>query len=205
MTNPKLTLVETLTSARTYHFQSTTPLGGWALCTVNDGTGELLITSDWGNWAHLWNPKHLGSPSLTHFIADRRSYDYLANKLLGQQEAWVLDAEATIRTWRRTLAVERLHEGRQSYQYGVLSTLTREHAREIWDDLGSLYADELHEHVFLEHAMRIDGIDWISECPWEDTVHCYSQAYRLLVDFLLPALAAACAVTLQHSGQNAAR
>jgi hypothetical protein len=93
--DPKLTLVEILTSARTYRFRSAEVLGGWALCTVNDSTGELLIVSDWGNWSCLWNPKHLDSPSLTHFIADRRSYDYLASKLM-RGEFRVLDADATI-------------------------------------------------------------------------------------------------------------
>lgn len=76
MSDPKLQHVATLTGARTYHFKSTESLGGWALCTVHDETGELLIVSDWGNWAYRWNPDHLGRPSLTHFIADRRGYDY---------------------------------------------------------------------------------------------------------------------------------
>lgn len=111
---PKLDLVQILTSARTYHFQSSDLLGGWALCTVNDMTGELLITSDCGNWTHIWNPKHLGRPSLTHFIADRSSYDYLAGKLIGHQDCWVLDADATITKWRRRLVEQRLREGRCS-------------------------------------------------------------------------------------------
>ena len=112
----------------------------------------------------------------------------------------MLDADATINKWRKKLASERLHEGRRS---GVLTTLTMVHAREIWDELGSLFDDARDEGIFLEHAMQIDGIDWISACPWEDTVHRYSHAYRLLVDFLLPALATACVATLHHSGQNA--
>ena len=74
MTNPKLTLVETLTSARTYHFQATEPLGGWALCTVNDGTGELLDHVGLGQLGAPVEPQasrqpvphalHRGSPEL---------------------------------------------------------------------------------------------------------------------------------------------
>ena len=192
--DPKLKLVATLTSARTYHFQSTEQLGGWALCTVNDATGELLIVSDWGNWAHLWNPKHIGSPSLTHFIADREGYDYLACKLLDRDDAWVLDADATIKKWRKRLCEQRLAVGRA----GDDRRLPHHLAREIWEDLGSLFEDERHEAIFIDHAYRIEGFSrWISEEPWEDTAHRHSHAYRLLVDFLLPALAAACAETVR--------
>jgi hypothetical protein len=203
--DPKLTLVATLTGARTYHFRSADRMGGWALCTVNDTTGELQIMSDWGNWAHLWNPKHLGSPSLTHFIADRQGCDYLANKLLGHDDARVLDADATIKKWRKTLCKQRLREGRSGadhppYYLARDQRLDAALAREIWHDLGSLFDDERHEAIFIEHAYQIEGFSrWISECPWEDTEHRDSPAYRLLVDFLLPALVAACAETTQKS------
>ena len=197
--DPKLELAEILTGARTYRFQSTEPLGGWALCTVNDATGELLIMSDWGNWSHRWNPKHLGSPSLTHFISVRRGYDYLANKLLGSRDARVLDAEATIRKWRRRLCEIRREEGRAGadnppYFLPRHERLDAHLAREIWDRLGSLFEDERREQIFIEHAWQIEGFShWISEEPWEDAEHRYSHEYRVLVDFLLPALAEACA------------
>lgn len=202
MHDPKLTLVATLTDARTYSFQSTDKLGGWALCTVNDTTGELLLVTDWGNWAYRWNPKHLGCPSLTHFIADRNGYDYLANKLLDQMTAWVIDADATIKKWRGRLAKARLAAGRR---YAVMpyclddqTPLTASFAREIWENLGSLYEVSTHERLFIDRAQQIDGIAWVSDCPWDDITHRYSHIYRLLVDFLLPALASACAKTLRE-------
>lgn len=201
--DPKLELAEILTSARTYRFQSTAPLGGWALCTVNDATGELLIMSDWGNWSHLWNPKHLGSPSLTHFISDRRSYDYLANKLLGSRDARVIDADATIKKWRSVLCLRRLEEGRAGadnppYYLPYSERLDANLARAIWERLGSLFEDESHEALFIEHACKIEGFSrWISEEPWDDTVHRDSYEYRTLVDFLLPAIAEACSQTVK--------
>lgn len=201
--DPKLALVQTLTCARTYHFQSTECLGGWALCTVNDTTGELLIVSDWGNWSHIWNPKHLGSPSLTDFIASREGYDYLASKLLGRDGAWVLDADATIAAWRKELCKRRLDQGREGadnapYYLARENRLDAALARDMWHDLGSLFEDEMHEAIFIEHAGQIEGFTrWISQEPWENTKHRYSHAYRLLVHFLLPALAKACAETLK--------
>jgi hypothetical protein len=184
--DPKLQLVATLTGARTYHFRSNDHYG-WALCTVNDATGELLITSDWGNWAHRWNPAHLGRPSLTHFIADRNDCDYLANKLLDRDDVWVLDADETIAKWRRR--VVSLRRDRR---------LSGHEARQMWDDLGSLHEDAFHEAYFIEHAGQIEGFSqWICERPWDETEHRYSHTYRLLVDFLLPALSRACSETVR--------
>jgi hypothetical protein len=204
MNDPKLKLVEILTSARTFHFQSAEALGGWALCTVNDTTGELLVMSDWGNWTHRWNPKHLGSPTLSHLIAERNTYDYLANKLLGKHDCWMLDADATVAKWRQILVAQRLCEGRRERSRHDREPLTAVRAREIWEALGSLFEDEHDESIFIEHAMQIDGIEWISEEPWESTVHRYSHEYKVLVDFLLPALAKACAQTVSDGGRREA-
>ena len=92
---PKLELTGT-SVAVAFHFRVNKPLGGWAICTVNDRTGELVVQSDWGNWAHRWNTDHIGRPSLTHFIAERDPYhdhagDYLAAKLLGRSGCYEWD------------------------------------------------------------------------------------------------------------------
>jgi hypothetical protein len=203
---PTLRLTGTAATAMTYRFRAN-DRSGWAICTVNDATGELAITSDWGNWSYIWNPRHLGRPSLTHFIGDRSDYDYLANKLLGRADCWVLDADATIATWRKRLAAQRLEAGRRYARVpeclrtpdylnplGDRPPLTPVRARAIWEALGSLFEDESNESIFIEHAMQIDGIGWISERPWEDTQHRTSHDYQMLVETILPAIAEACAL-----------
>lgn len=107
------------TTATTYHFRPAERGFGWALCTVNDGTGELLITSDWGNWSHRWSadPNHLGHPTLTHFIGERAGCDYLASKLSKREEREVFDAVETVKHMQRVLCERRLEQGRSVIEW----------------------------------------------------------------------------------------
>jgi hypothetical protein len=111
-----LALISVRAVATTYSFQTTKEgFRSWALCTVNDRTGELLITSDWGSWSHRWDarPDSLGAPSLTAFIGDRGDVDYLARKLQREGRAGrVFSAPTTARALRERLCERRLEDGR---------------------------------------------------------------------------------------------
>jgi hypothetical protein len=118
VTTDRLSLVATQTAV-TYQFRAAAGQFGWACCTVNDATGELLITSDWGNWSHRWStdPRHLGAPTLTAFIGGRGSVDYLARKLQREGTAgrsW--SGEATAAALRRRLCERRLEHGREQLE-----------------------------------------------------------------------------------------
>lgn len=118
---PKLKLARTHHAATTYHLVPEGRDFGWALCTVNDSTGELLITSDWGNWAHRWSadPAHLGAPTLTHFLGERAGCHchYLADKLTRREDRERFDARETVKHMRRVLCEQRLEQGRAVIDY----------------------------------------------------------------------------------------
>jgi hypothetical protein len=114
-----LTLVSTQTAV-TYSFRAAAGEFGWANCTVNDATGELLILSDWGSWTHRWDPRPscLGAPTLTAFIGMRSDTDYLARKLQrerGAGQRW--SAVATATTLHRQLCRRRLKDAREQLEY----------------------------------------------------------------------------------------
>jgi hypothetical protein len=218
----KLELRQTLTTARTYYFRAVDPHWEWCYATVNDATGELAITSDWGNWSYVWGTRHFGVPTLTHFLAlrdggkDWTDHDYVANKLLGRNDAHCLDVDATIKRWRKDLCERRLAYGRRlarlpkclaDREYmdplyeapSEMPMLTKDAARQLWEDIGNLADDANHEPIFIEHACQIDGFcHWVSSEPWETTQHGYSHIYQVLTRIILPAVAKACHDTLQE-------
>lgn len=192
MTKQTLALVATHT-ATAYRFQTTDPgLMSWAICTVNDATGELLITSDWGNWSYRWDasPRALGAPSLTAFLGDRSpgNVDYLARKLQGSR-GHRFSAEKTVAAWRLALCERRLEVGHR-----VGHPLTRALAREIWDALGDA-ADECGGSfdLFLSRVYEIDGFaEYVDEHPSESFETEQTPEDRTLREVILPALIAAC-------------
>lgn len=142
--------------AVTYHLQATSEtLGGWALATVNDGTGELMIQSDYGSWSFRWstNPSHLGCESLTHFIAGRFTGDgdahYLANKLTSQSEREHFDSNATVDHMQRELIKKRLEAGRDLIEwYGDDAPGDR---ISVWDDDPPR---RFHEHKVWDRSLH---------------------------------------------------
>lgn len=208
---PKLDLTGT-SVAVAYHFRVDKPLGGWAICTVNDRTGELTVQSDWGNWSHRWNTDHIGRPSLTHFIADRDAGadDYLAAKLLGRDDCWEWDRAETVKAFRKHLAERRLEVGHRedrAHAYmrdGIFHRLlTSDLARELWDALGEL--EHAHdEREFIEMFTENDDlIRWVDDTPYESTKQKPSHEYLILTRTILPALIEACRAQLRTASPEA--
>lgn len=169
VTRHKRKLVHTHTSVATsYHFRMEGDMG-WALATVNDHTGELTICSDWGNWTHRWNVRHLGAPTLTDFLSDRSSADYLANKLSlegGPRSGEEFDADETIAEFRRMLAERRREEAGAWVEY---------------------YRDEDREDT--PDVLGGEPPRWAT---WEHLVHTPTPGYLVLRNEILPALIEVC-------------
>lgn len=213
MTIPILKLSD-VTSATTYRFNCGPDDIGWAFCTINDSTGELNIQSDWGSWSYGWspNPKHLGAPTLTDFIATRSSAHYIADKLwsAGGGSAYgggVFSAVATVKAMRARLAERRLEQGREHqrsytdiswkrlpwWPVGEGHPLTKQCARDLWNELGELSDRHMPEVLFCERFYQLDDHEWITEeSVTEYLVTETSHKYEVLRDAILPALLAAC-------------
>lgn len=151
-----LTLVSTQTAV-TYSFRTEFGPFGWASCTVNDTTGELLITSSWGNWAHRWDPQPscLGAPNLTMFIGSRGDVDYLARKLQGDAgRRW--STAATVTALRRQLCERRLKDGREQLE-----------ARLDPDEIFAFEASGGNGH-YDEHGLPLFSGRWVDAPTWND-------------------------------------
>lgn len=157
---------------------------GWAICTVNDATGELLVCSDWGNAAHRWStdPKSLGHATLTDFIGTRADVDYLARKLTSPRSS-SFSWDATVAAFKREIVADRRR-----------LDITHDKARDAWDALEAMehHGDGDQASVlFIEHLP--DEVKDLFEEPWELMQTEPTREFRALVDFILPALVKACA------------
>jgi hypothetical protein len=154
---------------------------GWAICTVNDVTGELAIQSDWSNGcAFRWNVDYLGAPSLTHFLARYTEYyDYLLGKLLPPERRRVFSMERTQEAIR-----QRILEERRRLEISAAD------ARDWWDDVGGI--DESRPEDFYDRFPE-GMVDALSLEPWYETYleEETTEAWALRT-FILPALCASC-------------
>ncbi len=186
MTNlPPDVLAETARStATTYHFRSppctTSRVGGWALCTVNDTTGELLIQSDWTEaCGHRWPVDSLGRPTLTDFLAGAH-FDYLVDKLLPPERRKRFCPESTVKHMR-CLVVERRK----------LGGISRGGARELWDALGELISID-DSRDFLTHLNGDTDYCEHFDDVYEDLREVPTSDAHALATIILPALVEAC-------------
>lgn len=201
-------------TATTYQFNEGGRLGGWALCTINDATGELTITSDWGNWSYLWspNPHNMGAATLTHFLGVNRTsgtprtdVDYFAMKLLGKKGAHRFSADKTTAHFHKVICERRLASAQGMWGFGREARLfTKGIARNLWDELVSLANDfspycDGAETLYTERFLQIDNHELISEEPWEEMQHEMSPEWTILDETILPALAKACYARVTES------
>jgi hypothetical protein len=166
--------------ATTYRFVDRSGLGTWALCTVNDDTGELSVTSDWGNWSYRWDTRATGCPSLTHFIGERDACHYLADKLCPRAQREEFAPDLTVDGIHARI-LERRREER----------ISREHAREWWNEAN----EALDTDNLIEFAEQLDSLpQWMFD-RCEDIRHRPTTSYLVLRDAILPALVDACRLT----------
>ena len=195
---PDLTLRST-SIATSYRFltSSGSRNPGWAICTVNDATGELGVQSDWGNWAYRSR-----APNLTAFIGatytlhgdhcDRRHY--LADKLTSGEHGkrHVFSPEKTVGDLRARVCARR-RDGE----------IDAELARELYDALGELeHTDDTRD--FIDGYYRIEGHDKITRyaIEMEDLREDDAPSYLVLRDAILPALIAACAADVHARNER---
>lgn len=152
---------------------------GWAICTVNNDTGELAVQSDWGTWAYRWHVESLTKP-LVDFLATAE-VNYVANKL-AHDESHVFDASLTVAALRKKLCHERLQEG---------TALTKLAARTLWNKLGDLKSCGSYDEIY-EAFGNIDFSELITDEPWNYVATAPSYVWNMLTQSLIPALAQAC-------------
>lgn len=169
---------------------------GWAICTINNSTGELHIQSDWGNWQYRWStdPRNLGCANLTEFMATRDAVDYVANKLQREgKDGRRWSAHGTAAALRKLLCKRRMKAGRDSRgkHWKETHNLTKGRVRDLWDELGDLAAEcggcddsNLFYSRYLECALA----EYITPEPWEYAVYKQTPEDKALREAILPAL-----------------
>lgn len=102
--------------------------------------GEILIHSSFGTWAYQWG--NLGIP-FRHFLL-KANFDYVFTKFMGD-DLQCFDGEARVRAVFKMI----LRYSRESY-------LTKDQARELWDEVRSVASQaECDEREFGEAMLHV--------------------------------------------------
>lgn len=167
-----------VSTAQSYRFVFEKP-EAWFIATINDVTGELLITSDYRNYAHRW-PVDGFSCTLTQFLAgkgrEQWDCDYIVNKLRASTQSKelddVIDDDAT---WKGV--AEQIVAARRGRDIGP------DLARELWAHL-----EHWRSSDFQWDALDSDLSGFLNDHggAWECIRHKQSGWYLVLRDELLP-------------------
>lgn len=170
---------------------------GWAIFTINEGTGEFSIQSDWGSYSYRWNINSLPEDNknhekpLTHFLGKRSPADYVVDKL-SYDKSHSFKEEFSPEKTVRALKEHLLESRREEY-------LDKEKTRRIWTHLTRAWEGRLSydpEQAALTMDDRSEALDFFEQ---RDTVRNHigreissffeyqpSYQYSFLLEKLLP-------------------
>lgn len=154
--------------AERYDIRLPRPSMSWATIVVCED-GQVLVQSDYGDWAHWWS--HHGREGIKHFLCEIDHW-YLMNKLgKGQKEHFnheqtVRDMRREIVRWRRDGHVEWLLAKLQAKGRGTSWSSARELARAAWDDLDQCGCHSIHDFCQgVTDSMPLSALFDLSELP----------------------------------------
>lgn len=144
--------------------------GEWATWFICNGTGTLVLQSDWGTWGHRWptEPRQLGHDTLVDFLRVRAGPTYVARKLMAPLDR-VLDVKATRRNITQSI-LEARTQGK----------LDHDNARFCYDEIKSWSGAE-------DELARLDTFNLLP-LEWMHVVDCDSPAFVIVSEALFPML-----------------
>jgi len=128
---------------------------GWAIWTVNDGTGEVSLQSDWGNYTYRWHVDHTGEKDMHHFLM-KASADYIANKFsYGGSLKDEVDLEATLKSLQEIIRgkelpaeeQEDLLESARSWVESAECSMESAQYDEEYHELSESFNHDLHDYI----------------------------------------------------------
>lgn len=143
----------------------------WAIFTINESTGEFLITSDMGNFSHRWNMGAIAGGNLTEFIGNNTNTNYLVGKLKVGSNSSLLEDHIDEEETKKTII-----------EYAKDSEYSKEYLDELLDELGWV-------EDFSEAGLLRDGHEAVLNILTGDSdLVCYEHSpdYKFLRDELLP-------------------